>query len=454
MANKISIEFEAKNAEQAAAKVDKLAAAVDNLNAKTRKAGIAVTPEQFSNMSSFAKAQLAAMGITGPSAPSAGGSGTIPTAGAPAGPTGPIAFHFSRLAGAARGIPPVISPPVINPGGKINPLMIGLGLAAGAVSQFAGARILNAASHGGGGGGGGGITSALFGSGGFSGFAALYTGLKYATIALRFEFEQLAKAVERGSRLYVESHVAGRTPGQLFALQAAGRAIGLNPEQITRLATQQHLMFGGRGGGRSINAVGEMLRVARGLGDAETGTRILQQQQLFTQVYERFRLLDESVGDSSRSLFEFQANIGQLKDLFMSGLIIATGDLVKLFNLLSLAIGPLTYLVPVIVKGFEGLIASIFLGHIGNIAPQLLGLLPNALPDAGVGRLLAGSGGSRPESGWEKMGLVIQGGVNATDYAKQTADNTKKIADALTGKGALAAAKGIFDMSLTAFNLP
>lgn len=421
MANKLSLEFEAKGAEAAASKVDKLANSLDALKSKVGKSGQTLDSFIASFPPAYRQQVMAGLGI-------GGGRG-------------------------GGGVPPIIPPPILGGGGgggggggRIGFGNLALGLAAGLFSPFAGARILS----GEGGGGGGGfkqIINALFGGGGPGAWAQLFVGLQAATRILRFEFEALTNAIKQGSKLFQDAALAGRAPHSLFALQAAGRSIGISGEQVNQLAYNANLFRPGR----VINASGQLVSAAQGMGQAELGTRILQGKGQFESTLKTFEAFQDDIDDSSKSLFYFMANVSQVTDIIKGGLIIAVGDLAKWFNLLGFQVQTFAMIVPYAVKALEQWIATILGGGVGLILANLTKYLPTGA-DLGKGILPPGAGGSRPESGWEKMGLIIQGGVNAVDYARQTAENTKKIADAIAaGKGPLLEA-GIAAGS--AFNSP
>ncbi len=328
-------------------------------------------------------------------------------------------------------VPGTGRPPIIPGLAPTNWRLAGLGAAASIFSPYVGSRLLNQAFSGGGAGGGG-VGGRLFG-GSVGGFGAIYTGLVLYARILSAEFHLLADAVRRASKLFLDASLVGKSPGALFGLQAAGRSIGISPEQINRLAAQQNLLSPGR----TINASGEMLRAARSLGDSELATKIQQNLKLIDQIFGDFSHLSGPLNAASRNLWEFEVIVGNVADLLKGSFMIAVGDLIK----------PLTYLAYVLeqagvtIAKLPQIIEYLLLAAVASMFPlgakiwqELARYLPNVLPNPTKDRTLAGPAVAGPVGAWEKMGLIINGGIGGANYAQQTAQNTKRIADAVTGK--------------------
>jgi hypothetical protein len=79
-------------------------------------------------------------------------------------------------------------------------------------------------------------------------------------------------------------------------------------------------------------------------------------------------------------------------------------------------------------------------GGAGSVVAAASSLAEKYMPGIGRGdtsfhRQPVNNPMGRPESAWEKMGLIIHGGIGGNDYAKQVAENTRKMLDIMIKKG-------------------
>ncbi len=285
-----------------------------------------------------------------------------------------------------------------------------LGAGAGVFSPWIGARLLNSSGLFGGGGGAGGGGGLL--GGGAGGFAAAFIALKVVTESLRIAFEQLKEAVKRGSELYVKSAELGLNVGVFSHLQKTLTAVGL-PNAAERLSA--FAQFAPRGFRATAPELGNaLLGASRGILSREELQGILNLSGDIADAWNRTQIASLASGISAYQLFRTQLDFTVLKTNWNS----LMEELAAIF---SRHIRPVLRLT----EAWLGAIEVFF-----ALRLRSLGLASKTGADfqkfGGIGSATA-----RPESGWEKMGLIINGGIGGTDYARQTAINTKAIADLL-----------------------
>lgn len=375
MANKLSFSLQVDGAEQSAQKVKNVGNAIDALNAKVGKSG--------QKLGSFI-------------------SGFPPH----------IQQSILEQLGAQR---PGSVPPIISSAGRPNWTMAGLGGAAGMFSPWIGARALSSSGAFGGGGAGGGI---LFGQGGFGGFLNAFIVLTTVSRSLRFAFEELRDAVKRGSDLFIKAAGLGLPATQFAHIRSALTAAGLPEGTAERLLAMGQFSRGLRMSPGSLEGQAK-LGAARGILSREEMQTILNMSEQVSMAWEATARAAAASAAASSELQEMaQAFASQMADI--------RADFEEVSALVLSFSSKFVGTIIAFKAAWEFVLDKIF---------SLAKLLGFVLPDKSTNNQKFGLGpgtlAGRPESGWEKMGLIIAGGVGGTDYAKQTAHNTKRIADLL-----------------------
>jgi hypothetical protein len=339
--------------------------------------------------------------------------------------------------GAMRsmGMGPLFPPP-------INWRQAAMGGALGAFSPWLGARALNQAfggrsifgglfGGGGGGGGGGGagrgsgLLGAMFG-GGASGFAEWYLLIRTIQL-LRVAMRELWQTVQRGSELYRQAARTATSVGKLAQIQAVGAGLGFSPELMNRMIEQGQF---GRGG-RVVTANEMILRArmgASGMGDVQ---QIVNMRKELEFLIRQTSFGAKNFADASKAMNRMNMDLAILKNdwqAFWAQLAKTMEPWIR--TILILFDGLMKALTFIVAHGRQALLQAL----VGNVAGLAIEKgLEKAFPSGGPGGTkIGGNAPQRPESGWEKMGLIINGGINGRDYARQTAENTKKIADHVT----------------------
>lgn len=304
-------------------------------------------------------------------------------------------------------------------------------------SPWVGARLLNQAFGpvlgGMGGGGGGGFLKTIFGSGGASGFGQWYV-LIQALRSARVALEEFAKAVKEGSQLYLRSAQLGTPTANLARLQRTFQTLGLPQGSIERLMAQGQFSRGLKFTG-SKEFEGMVLGAGAGILSKEEMQGILNMSKDIAEVWKRIGVDANVAASNARNLFEVNISIEELKSswgAFMSELagemhdvIIAVAQLTTALIRFGTFAAAVSKIIMDVTSGNTAIVQDV---------KHLKDMITGGDTGKDFSRFPLANVGARPESAWEKMGLVIHGGIAGSDYARQTAENTKKIADVLTGK--------------------
>lgn len=331
-----------------------------------------------------------------------------------------------------------------NPGG-IDWRKVLLGTATSFFSPWLGARMLNESGllkglAGGMGGKVGGIAKALFG-GSTEGFAENYLLIQSAR-ALDAAFRQLTEAVKRSSDLYLKSAMLGTNPTNLSHIQKAFSMVGFSPEIAQRMMAQGQFRAGVKIS--SSQAGGVLLGAGAGILSREELQGIMNMSQNIARAWnmtaDSARQSASTAADLYRVSFigkqfkeewntfweQFAAEFSGVVSLFemsATGLLHAINRIIELMRK-----------IPASMSGFPSFVPLSFLNTLNKAVAYISPVEdPNKFKRFGMGQ-----GMSRPESAWERMGLVIHGGIGGQDFAKQTAENTKVLADYVKRKGAYA----------------
>lgn len=298
---------------------------------------------------------------------------------------------------------------------SINWKQVGVGMMTAPFSPWIAARELSASGLFGRGGGGG-----LFGAGGIMGFGRAFLLVKLSTDALRISFDTLRSTISEGAKLYRESAKLAINTGRLFSIKAAAAATGLNDNDLQRLLLRGSHPTSVNQGARK-NLFGEILGTAKGEMPIGNLQQIANMSKEFQDVLKN-SLLDAAAWRTMAKDFqdisslstevarEFKTLVAQIVDIFSDEIkagLKFLGSALKAANLdlLVLRVGVIR-----LVKGKEA--AEAFLKG------QQPGNQTIPLPMSGTG--------SSP-SPWERMGFAIGG--FGSDFARQTAENTKKTAE-------------------------
>ena len=334
--------------------------------------------------------------------------------------------------------PTALPPPVPVQNFTKNNLLAGI-LSMGAGNPYMAARSFMAAGGIGGKGGGGGGMGGFFGmagagaAGDFLPAAAALAAVKLAAEALRFSFQQLTEAIQRGSKLFQDAARTGRSVGQVYQLQQALGAVGISGSTADQLLLQAQYSRTGRGGGggfmrsSSMGGSNTSMTSFEGimLGARNRAGQLGELQQLVNlQEYAK-----KAWKDSAYDSLIAAQNAGKLFNISFQA-----SELKREWNTLweSLAADLGTILIPVIsgIKfGLEGLNFVWQNTQLHKFA-ELFGL------DKDVGNFhqqAFGQGLGEHMNQWQRMGFVMQGGPNEQIVTlREIARNTKVSAQVLT----------------------
>lgn len=314
-------------------------------------------------------------------------------------------------------------------------------------SPWIGARLLNQAfggfpilGGGGAAGGGKGIIGGLFGPGGMSGFGEWYVFIEAVGRAARALTQDFVEAIKRGSQLYLHAAMVATSPGRLSHLEKTFQMIGLPADTAQRLMAQGQFSQGVK------MTPGGLQGTILGAGAGILGREELQAvRNLSKEIEEAWKAtaMDAAVSaGAAKSLFNISMSLGGLKSAWQSfweeiassgedtirSLADLTANLLRLGTVI-IALGRIT----------DDMMKFSFTGNFEMLKKipkdwkHLVDIVSGTSPESTNQRWLGAMGGSRPEAGWERLGLIIHGGLGGTDYARQTAQNTKKIADIMSG---------------------
>jgi hypothetical protein len=322
----------------------------------------------------------------------------------------------------------------------------GMGGIAALFSPWIGARMLNQAfggfpgmARGGGGNKGGGIVSGIFGAGGMAGFGEWYIFIQALKTAARVLTEEFTQAVKRGSELYLHAAMVGTTPARLSQIEKTFQMVGLPADAAQRLLAQGQFSRGVKMTPQAMQ--GALLGAGAGIMGREELQGLLNLSKEIAAAWnmtaDTARQSAAVAGDLFRTSFigkqitqEWQTFWEQLTAIFSGAIDVMEMTAVGFLHLMNM--------IAEVLNKFPQL-----LGILGGPLGQFLALAKEfsarVLPRVGTNgdkfsRQVGGMTGGRPESAWERMGLIIYGGVSGKDYARQTAENTKKMADIMSGK--------------------
>lgn len=306
--------------------------------------------------------------------------------------------------------------------GGINWKQFMMGLAVAPFSPWLGARGMSAALPAGGkGGGGGGISAAIFGGGGMGAFSAFFIGIHAAGTVLREFVSMIKGSIHEGSTLYRESAKTGMDVERMFSLQSAAKAIGISESQMDSLLLRgQYPTKSGHTG----SVFGEIMSAGKGVSQIGGLQQFINMGQEFEGVRQN-SMLDAKAWKTMAKDFqdiaslstevgrEFKTLVAQIVDIFGDEIKTGLQWIGSAFKAANMDILLLRAAVVYAVKGKAG--AEEFMKGGGNK------FLPGQVPFGSQ---------SGTHGAWEKMGFVI-GGFGSQNYAKETAENTRKTVEAI-----------------------
>jgi len=300
-------------------------------------------------------------------------------------------------------------------------------------SPWIGSRILNQAFGGfpiggGGEGNGGGLRNALFG-GSVPGFGEWFIFISALRMASRVLTDEFVAAIKRGSELYRRAAATGTSTSRLAQIEAILTGIGMDPNMAKQMILQRQ---SGRGG-RFTNVYGEMLRGAQrgGMGIGEI-QQIINMRHEIEFLGRAMAFSTPRIAASSRAMNRISMDFS----VFKSDWAALWADLVRsmepaIRGLLILGSG-LARLGDIMIRGVVAeLVGTDKKGNLPEWVKKLF-------PSEGPGNRKIGAAGSisRPEHMWERMGLIIHGGLGGSDYARLSAEYLREIRDHFRqGKG-------------------
>lgn len=190
-----------------------------------------------------------------------------------------------------------------------------------------------------------------------------------------------------------------------------------------------------RSGGLPLGVVTQRSAVAKALGVSME--EMDHYANVVAQVGWKFRHSSEILASTAPELMMASVNMSAVRQEFKALGAVIADSIAPAVNLLAMSLQGLLAGVQALFKAFFDYmmtIPRIFKGVLENL-PFVGGTMKKAFaglsggmetPEASTKRL--------PASAWEKMGLVIGTGAGA-NYAKDTAANTKRIAEILSGRG-------------------
>ena len=257
----------------------------------------------------------------------------------------------------------------------------------------------------------------IFGKGGFEAFLEAFIIFRPVLRLLRFEFELLAQAVRRGSEVFVKAAGLGISPERFAHTNLALQAAGLPAGTAERLIASAQFMRGTKITPAALE--GQVrLGAGRGILSREEMQAILNMSGEVAKAWERTADAARQAGAAAKPLRDLEMGFTLFKIQFQT----------YFEQLAAIGGNALRFWLRI---GEEFLhLENIVMGSLINLL-QKIGVMPAGGADFKKFGLGPGTLAGRPESGWEKMGLIISGGMGGTDYAKQTAQNTKRLVDLL-----------------------
>lgn len=329
----------------------------------------------------------------------------------------------------------------------------GMGLLSGLFSPWIGARMMSQAFPeagkflGGmfghtGGGAGGGIASGIFGAAGLGGFGVAYIGLQTASKLLTEAFTQLKGAVSRATELYVAAARSGGPMGKLGLLQMTFGAAGLPPELAERM-----MEYGRLGKGMKLDTMGGIMGAGGGvLGTAELqalinlGPRLQELSKALAPWAERQAELAphlSSMGESwSVEGQKWKTTMAELANA-LTPVIYLLGDAADALRMFVSTFASTVHGISYVLGSFDKFtnwLASPFVSKDRyqaqqKVADEFWGIGKGDEPGrVNFGRQM----GAAKNSAWENMGLITHGGIAGMGYARETAVNTRRMAESLS----------------------
>jgi hypothetical protein len=302
-----------------------------------------------------------------------------------------------------------------------------LGAGTSIFSPWIGARELSASGlfgrSGAGGKGGGG----LWGMGGFEGFNRAFIGVSIVSNILKGAFHELVEAVKRGTQLFLSAARLGLSTGTTSHFQKTFSALGLPDNLAERLlaggqfgrgakTSVQGMLMGGGAGNLSREEYQMLKNLSKEIQEAWEKTALAAMasataaKTLFGVNLE-FQVLKQNVGSIFEQLVAGNANLRKAMEA-VNGVMAETLKWILLFNMAMSKLGD-----------YFRSSDNAFIKWLGTFFPDI--------KEQKNEKFANGPNISRPESAWEKMGLILHGGAGGTDYARQTAENTRRSSEYL-----------------------
>ncbi len=325
----------------------------------------------------------------------------------------------SMLAGMGT-LPGNILPPA-----PINRKMAGMGFAAGMLSPFIGATLLNQSGIMGGGGGGGAIGK-LLGAGGLGGFGIAYIGLQLASRALKAAFDELRNSVKKAADLFFESAKLRISPGTLMQSRTVLSALGVDHSD----QMMQSMVY--NKGKMTPNTMANLVGVSGQPQAARYISGLVADDKKFW----------DEMARNSKDFHVLWSGFSYQLDRMAATL---ANDLLPTFNNVLVEINRFGYALTVIAKG----LGLVFKSIPGNQAWQIIGGFSGFDKKSNGGAGLAGINWQRQSANsFEKMGFVIGGGADSPTTLLRRANALLERIAANTGGGKQSQGSWGLDMNL------
>jgi hypothetical protein len=301
--------------------------------------------------------------------------------------------------------------------------------------------------------------------------------LSAAAFAAAKALAELHAAVKRGADLYLKAAGVGRSPGQLASLRNAFEGLGLPPDLAERMIGYgAGAGTGGRRGQRfGLPEFQGMLGAGRGVMSMEQMTALKNLSEDLYQMWKDTADAARQAGETARALFVENMGMNKVKTEWETLWQQIAANAAPVINLATGAIRyflhAINEMVEVARKGanvllnfvatpISKMIATITVPHtrgeratseaFGAMFPETKDFLKQLFPGKNGNAIRnqimdffgfgpekkftnqpLGSGGSIPLTSFERMGFISAGGIMGTDYAKQTAENTRGVKELL-----------------------
>ena len=351
-----------------------------------------------------------------------------------------------------QSVPPFLPKPVPTNWGQV-----GLGAAIAPFSPWLGSRMLNQAlpgmfgglggAGGGGGVGGRGLAGTIFGGGGLGGFGLWYALIRGLQAAIQGLTRIMQEAVKQGSWVFQQAAATGMTTERLAQLKAVLGGVGMQGALGPLTANPMS-----RGMGASSTAL--MVRAWMS-GNATLMMQVMNMQKEIDSLNKSMAFGSKRIAETSGAMQRINMDFQTLVNSWKGVLADAFAALEPHLRLLAAAANNAAQGFDFLIRNLREIMLTFWLGPAMGMGAEAA--LKKLFPATKGGNQFAVGPPGGPvwqaQSSWEKMGLLISGGPGGKDYARQTAENTKTIADHIK-RAFPASSTALTSGSQPGFNLP